>query len=154
LPCAIYERRMVKRIYGLRVFLRNACGRLRRRVISMPPVRRLLVLLLALFALVATLAAAGSASRTSAPPFGALRIDSFAGIENLDPSRAYYWFDWQRLDATCATLLTYPDAPLPANTRLQHYPRHRRLRRRPRRLHRHRPRRRLQHRRLAVSSRA
>jgi peptide/nickel transport system substrate-binding protein len=85
----------------------------------MPPVRRLLVVLLPLLALVATLAAAGSASRTSAPPFGPLRIDSFAGIENLDPSRAYYWFDWQRLDATCATLLTYPDAPPPANTRLQ-----------------------------------
>src|SRR5262245_48498338 len=109
----------MKRMNALRVFLGIPFGRRRRRVISMPLFRRLLVLLLLLFALVATLAGAGSASRTSEPPFGPLRIDSFFGIENLDPSRAYYWFDWQRLDATCATLLTYPDAPPPANTRLQ-----------------------------------
>jgi ABC-type transport system substrate-binding protein len=76
-------------------------------------------LLLSLLVLLVGLGAgSGSASRVSAPPFGPLRIDLFTD-DTTDPARATYEVMQQLEYAACATLLTYPDASPPANTRLQ-----------------------------------
>jgi ABC-type transport system substrate-binding protein len=81
-----------------------------------------------LFRFVATLAALVLllASGATAPARGSsgasantLRISLFAGIENLDPGRAYYTIDWQLLNPVCAKLVTYPDLPAPEGFRVQ-----------------------------------
>jgi peptide/nickel transport system substrate-binding protein len=77
--------------------------------------------LLAVFALLLTSLGAGSSSaaKPSTPPAGTLQIDSFAGIDFIDPALSGYRFTWQLEYAACAKLVNYPDAPPPANRRLE-----------------------------------
>jgi peptide/nickel transport system substrate-binding protein len=82
------------------------------------PGPRLLGLVIALVAL-GLLLASGSATPARAAGPKTLKISLFAGIENLDPGRAYYTIDWQLLNPVCAKLVTYPDRPAPDGFRVQ-----------------------------------
>jgi ABC-type transport system substrate-binding protein len=88
---------------------------------SQVPGHRLFGFLVALAALLVLLASGAAApargSSTAAP--NTLRISLFAGIENLDPARAYYSIDWQLLNAVCAKLVTFPDRPAPEGFTVQ-----------------------------------
>jgi peptide/nickel transport system substrate-binding protein len=77
------------------------------------------VILAASIALLLLVAAGAAAPGDAAAAPNILRISLFAGIENLDPARAYYIPDWQLLNATCAKLVTFPDRPAPEGFNVQ-----------------------------------
>ena len=43
---------------------------------------------------------------------------SMAALDSLDPARSYTTAGWSILDATCARLMSYPDKPPPAGSRI------------------------------------
>ena len=80
--------------------------------------RRLFGFLATLAALMLLLASGAATPARAAVP-NTLKISLFAGIENLDPGRAYYTIDWQLLNPVCAKLVAYPDRPAPEGFRVQ-----------------------------------
>ncbi len=86
---------------------------------SHAPGRRLFGFVAAVAASLLLFASSAAAPARGASPATTLRISLFAGIENLDPGRAYYTVDWQLLNQVCAKLLTYPDRPAPDAFTLQ-----------------------------------
>jgi len=86
---------------------------------SRAPGRRLFGFVAAVAASLLLFASSAAAPARGASPTTPLRISLFAGIENLDPARAYYIPDWQLLNATCAKLVTFPDRPAPEGFNVQ-----------------------------------
>ncbi len=86
---------------------------------SHAPGRRLFGFVAAVAASLLLFASSAAAPARGASPATTLRISLFAGIENLDPGRAYYTVDWQLLNQVCVKLLTYPDRPAPDAFTLQ-----------------------------------
>src|SRR4051794_10257231 len=73
----------------------------------------LLAAVAALVLLLASGAATPARGSSAAAPI-TLRINLFAGVDSVDPARAYFSVSWQLLNPVCAKLVTYPDQPAPA----------------------------------------
>lgn len=80
---------------------------------------RLSVLTMALGASV--VGSAGGTTRSDAQEGGIFRIslNTFSGIDYMDPALASSPPGWALLDTTCARLMAYPDKPAPEGFRLQ-----------------------------------
>jgi peptide/nickel transport system substrate-binding protein len=80
---------------------------------------RLCLLMVALGASV--VGSAGGTTRSDAQEGGIFRIslNTFSGIDYMDPALASSPPGWALLDTTCARLMAYPDKPAPEGFRLQ-----------------------------------